>query len=387
MSLTDALLACAPALACFFWMLTLAVDAAHATRARRMLTVFMAVATVHFLGQTIYCCHDYALTAAYDPIYTLATVLVFPLYYLYIRTLTDPQRLTFRSLWVLVPSFAIFTVYLALFLAMSGAEREAFAAQRLYGEPGGAVFTPVMRLQAANVTLLGVVFDVQIPLVLFFGARHLLRYYRRLKESYSDPDERMIAPVKRLLIWFVITSISSIGFNSIGRAFFTQNGLGLLVFASAGFVTLLYAVGYAGFRQYFSVDDLPTDASDDASDVPAVAPAPRNGELRGRFIALMEEGELFRRPGLKITDVADMMNSNRAYVSAMVNHDMQTTFSDLVNGYRVEYAKRLITSGRVPLREVIEASGFSGESSFYRTFRQFEGCTPRAWMNRNKHSG
>ena len=76
------------------------------------------------------------------------------------------------------------------------------------------------------------------------------------------------------------------------------------------------------------------------------------------------------------------MGSNRAYVSRIVNQDLNTSFSELINTYRVEYAKRLLQQSRpspVTIAEVVEQAGFSSESSFYRIFRHSAGMSPKAW--------
>ena len=36
------------------------------------------------------------------------------------------------------------------------------------------------------------------------------------------------------------------------------------------------------------------------------------------------------------------------------------------------------------LDEVSEAVGFANESTFYRNFKNIEGCTPQQWLVRNK---
>lgn len=381
----------APTFTCAFWALVLMVDSHHSTRARKMLLVFMIVATLHFLGQAIYCYHDYDLTARYDPIYTLCTALVFPLYYLYLRTLTDPVRLKFRSLWVLLPSFTIFAIYLILYNMMSYEELIAFTRQRLYWEAGSYEFSIIGRLQSINVTMLGVVFNIQIVFVLWFGAKHVQRYYKQLSDFYSNPEDYLIAPVRRLLYAFLITGVASVIFNSIGREFFTQNSIWLLITASVGFVTMLFSVGFVGFRQYFTIDDLVKDTitsdliTKEVEDLPSMNES-RLRELTERIENVMIQEKLYLNPKLQIADLISKLNSNRAYISKAINQNMGISFSEMVNRYRVEYAKQLLANNKdskLSLWEVIEGSGFSNESSFFRAFKSFTGTTPNKWLSQS----
>lgn len=376
------LLASAPMFTCAFWTLTLAVDVNHRTRARNMLTVFMFVATVHFLGQAVYCYHDYRLTANYDSIYTFATALVFPVYYLYLRTLTDSQKLNLKSLWVLIPSILIFVSYLTVFLMMSAEEADIFCRHILYKEPTTAELTTLINIQRINVIILAVVFNIQIPFVAWFGTKRIVKYRRQLSEYYSNPDEKLIAPVKSLMYCFIITAVASIAFNSIGRHFFTQNSIGWVWVASAGFVSLLYSVGFVGFRQYFSIDDMVKDidtsdkdeiVSDDLSELEN---PDRMKILEKKLVKTIEEKELYLKPDLRISDVAVHLCTNRAYVSRIVNQQLNLSFSDFINKYRVEYAKNLLkTNPKINNDDLAASSGFGSVLSLQRAFQQFEGVS------------
>ncbi|MDL2312377.1 helix-turn-helix domain-containing protein, partial [Bacteroidales bacterium OttesenSCG-928-B11] len=372
-------LASAPMFTCAFWALTLAVDANHRTRARNMLMVFMSVATIHFLGQTIYCYHDYRLTTNYDAVYTLATALVFPVYYLYLRVLTDSKKLNFKSSWILLPSILLFASYLIVFLLMSPVESDIFCRHILYKEPVETEITALINIQRINVILLAVLFNIQIPFVAWFGVKRIINYRRLLSEYYSNPDEKLIAPVKSLMYCFVITAVASIAFNSIGRHFFTQNSIGWVWVASASFVTLLYSVGFVGFRQQFSIDDMvkDIDTSDKneimSNDLPGQENSDRMKILENKLIQTVKEKELYLKPNLKISDVAADLCTNRAYISRIVNQQLNLSFSDFINGYRVEYAKKLLeTNPAIDNNTLAASAGFGSTLSMQRVFQQFE---------------
>ena len=59
-----------------------------------------------------------------------------------------------------------------------------------------------------------------------------------------------------------------------------------------------------------------------------------------RICQLMEERKLYLNSGLKIQDIAAEMGVHPNIVSAAIN-SQGTTFSQFVNDYRIEYAKRL----------------------------------------------
>ena len=117
--------------------------------------------------------------------------------------------------------------------------------------------------------------------------------------------------------------------------------------------------------------------------------SPEQGRLEGspdkeliqRIYRLMEEQQLYLNSELKVQDVADALGTNRTYVSNCIKNIRGCSFSQFVNGYRVEYAKQLLRSNAgIKLSEVWACSGFSSESSFFRAFKAVTGTTPKDWI-------
>ena len=85
-----------------------------------------------------------------------------------------------------------------------------------------------------------------------------------------------------------------------------------------------------------------------------------------------------------MSDIADRLGVHRNEVSACVNSCLGISFSQFVNSYRVEYAKDLIRrKPDMKISEVWMQSGFSTETSFFRTFKAVTGMTPTEWKSTN----
>lgn len=98
----------------------------------------------------------------------------------------------------------------------------------------------------------------------------------------------------------------------------------------------------------------------------------------------MKEDKLFKEQNLKITDVADRLNSCRTYVSNCINQSKGETFSDYVNRLRIEEATAILSAEKDIKNIVIaELVGFANEQSFYRNFKKFTGMTPSEWKEIN----
>jgi YesN/AraC family two-component response regulator len=99
-----------------------------------------------------------------------------------------------------------------------------------------------------------------------------------------------------------------------------------------------------------------------------------------RITALMEKQQLYLNSELKLQHVADMLGTNRTYVSDCIKAEKGQNFTQFVNTYRVEQAKQLLTKHPdKKISAVWAESGFATESSFFRIFKAVTGTTPNEW--------
>ena len=147
----------------------------------------------------------------------------------------------------------------------------------------------------------------------------------------------------------------------------------------------LFGVGYVGYKQRFSIQYFMQEV--EANDqkivqqtselVPELSVKERSRINKG-LQTLLEEKQIYKNPDLRLSDVALMLGTNRTYLSRTVNDEMNTTFCDLINDYRVKHAKSLLekTDEKTSLEEIALLSGFNGTSSFYRIFKEKTDLTP-----------
>ena len=107
----------------------------------------------------------------------------------------------------------------------------------------------------------------------------------------------------------------------------------------------------------------------------------KDDALSADFKRLMNDKKLFLQPNLTLEDVADILHSNKTYVSRMVNNSYGQGFSELMNRMRVDYAKEYILSHRSARQsEIARNCGFLSASSFNTVFKKVTGTTPKIWL-------
>ena len=107
-----------------------------------------------------------------------------------------------------------------------------------------------------------------------------------------------------------------------------------------------------------------------------------NKELMQRICNLMEQQKPYLNSDLKLVDIATMLATNRNVVSSCINSQHGCSFSQFVNKYRVAYAQELMRrQPEMKISEVCMKSGFSTETSFFRSFKAATGKTPSEWKS------
>lgn len=140
--------------------------------------------------------------------------------------------------------------------------------------------------------------------------------------------------------------------------------------AAAGLV-LLSCILLLLLRRNKSADNVTTEPS-----------APQS--MAERIESLMRDRQFFRRPDLRVADVARELGTNSTYISACLNGETGLSFPDYVAGYRVRYAQELLRNYPAKrLSEIAAESGFASEKSFFRTFKAVTGVTPGEWKENN----
>jgi len=101
---------------------------------------------------------------------------------------------------------------------------------------------------------------------------------------------------------------------------------------------------------------------------------------KSQLTRLIQSRELYKIPDLQVSSIAAEMNMSTRNLSRFINQEMQTTFFDLINTYRVDEAcQRLSQEELGSILDVAMNSGFQSKSSFNRIFKKQKGITPTAF--------
>jgi len=348
--------------------------------AKYFLGVFMFAAFLLYFSHAIFFHEEKYLYLYIDPIYTFSSLLVYPLYFVYIKLLSIDASFK-KENWILFfPAFVIGGLTFLNYLLMDDMERLNYIDTYFFNTNHILKNTFLQKIQRIIYTIGRLIFTIQVFYFLYKGSKLIQIYNKRIANFYSNTANKTINWVKLLLLSFVITSVMSVIFNIIGKHYFLNSPL-LLLIPSTIFSLLLFFIGYEGFMQNHTVINLINDEKEE----PIISHANTNQEiLKEKLIACFENDKIYHNSELKITDVSRLLSTNRTYISHLINTDFECSFNDFVNTYRINEAKKTLklnSSTKYTLEYIAESVGFGSLHTFIRVFKKMVGVTPGTYKN------
>ncbi|MCS3556416.1 MULTISPECIES: helix-turn-helix domain-containing protein [unclassified Sphingobacterium] len=110
-------------------------------------------------------------------------------------------------------------------------------------------------------------------------------------------------------------------------------------------------------------------------------------EIQEKINILFETRKIYTNPDLTLSILAKELNIRPQLLSQLINDNLNKSFSQFINEYRIDEAKRLlIESPQLKIDAVGFESGFNSSSTFYSSFRKITGTTPSNYQKHNFYS-
>ncbi len=358
-----------------FWALVLLLSSGKKNRAKQFLGIFMILAFGVYFSHALYFRNQFSVYLFFDPIYIFSSLSVYPMYYWYIKLLTVESDFKPGNLKWFIPALSLSLTTALIYVIMAPAERSEYLLAYLFRTEEMKTGSILLTIQRIVFIASRLIFMIQIFIFLILGRKLVLQYNSRIANFYSNLESKTITWVNLLLYSFFVTSLMSIIFNLIGRSVFSGT-IFLLLIPSVIFSVLLFIIGFQGYMQNYTVVDLVADEQDQAG---LSMKEYNQAQLKVKLLDLFVIQEIYKNRDLKITLVSQKLQTNRTYVSNLINSEFKCTFSEFVNQYRVIDAKKLLADSKqqnYSLNFISEASGFGSIQSFIRIFKEHEGITP-----------
>jgi AraC-like DNA-binding protein len=104
-------------------------------------------------------------------------------------------------------------------------------------------------------------------------------------------------------------------------------------------------------------------------------------DLIGQKLSIIIKKELYLKPNFTLDEAAKELNVTKHLLSQYLNVILSKSFSNLINEYRIEKAKKLLdTEFNLTIESIGYESGFNSKSTFFTTFKKITGKTPTEYQ-------
>ena len=109
----------------------------------------------------------------------------------------------------------------------------------------------------------------------------------------------------------------------------------------------------------------------------------KQDELLDNILKLMEDTTVTCDTDFTLDKLAELLHSNHAYVSQVINTVLNKNFRSFLNGYRIREAQRLfgeLDVAKFTVESVAPMVGFKSPSAFRHAFKEITGVSPRFYV-------
>jgi len=351
-----------PVYVTLFWSVILSLFPEEKTAPRAFLGKFMIAAFVVYVSHLLFFSSLSDIYCRLDPFYQLASLMVYPLFYIYIRLLTTDKHFSFRKHYhFLILPIVLFLFYLiGAFFAPADEYKKYVFNRSIVSDDTWIKYLKIVFF------LMRVVFVLQVIVTISLNYQLIKKYGSKAAQYYSEIQDTSVAPIRLLNLFVVITAVSSIVLAVIGRDYFKHELVGIAI-ASAVFTSMLFIIGLIGYKQ-ISLNPVPETLSPkiESTNEKELNVRPRE-EIIEKIKDVFERDQCYLNSQITIQDVANKIGTNRTYISSAINYYFQTNFCTFVNQYRIEKLIHVLQNeGDISMQHMADLCGFGSVDSMKR---------------------
>ena len=366
-----------PVYATLFWAVVLNTVKPQSNEPKTFLGKFFVVAFFTFVAHLLYFLPLPEIYVYADSIYYLTHLLVFPLYYIYVRLLAYDKQFSWRKHYMhFVAPLVLTILYTAGDFSMSKTEHINFIYNRLIeneAETGIFLYQRIVYfvIRAAFI-IQGIVYMTRSILAVNCNQRTVVDFY-------SNTEDDSLHKIQWLNITVAVTMTTCVFMEILGKESFTGHDFFLLA-PSVILTIMLFCIGWLGNRQravlLADIENENKNAAesehtdkDEHTGLPLREKTTKsqNIHIKIRLEKLLNEKQIYLNKDLTIWELAKQLNTNRSYLSQIINTDYGQNFSTFVNSHRARYAESLQQSRpELSQADIADLSGFGSVKSWKR---------------------
>lgn len=372
-----------PLFVSFFWMLVLFSRNKSALQPGFYIAVLMSALFVMFGSILPFYTGNLTWYALLDPFFFLSSGIIFPFIWLYVRSVAARIPLSKVDLPHFIAPVLFFLISGIIHLLLEPEERYAYA----HNQVSLALASHPLKI----LTVLNMISKIYIVFqVFYYFTRSLLlirSFKKRVHDYFSDLEAQYFRWIRVFYFVYLSSSLPGLFMLFLGNEGInvSDNGVITVFFFFLSFA--FFVVGFiANHQRYIESGDffLARALSDHGK-----KGKEWQDQMDEKLSTFFRSEKPFLNPDLKITQVAQRLNTNRTYLSCLVHDRYGLNFSHFVNRWRIEESVRMFRDSshdQYSTRGISELCGFNNYNTFTTAFKCVFGITPARYREKASFS-
>ncbi len=285
-----------------------------------------------------------------------------PVLYFYFKRVTTGYNFKLRDCLHLLPTVVYFFFFLPIY-GMSGAEKLMIMMDK-HALGKHPYIAPVTYLKFASLVI--------------YGVLTFIEYYRNSKKGRITNKMQ----TKLQYILFGIHAIYTISYSIYGilitRDIFEGWLFDVQLLAMTSLVLYIGYVAYSRPKFLSRMIVVESSVKEHPKYKNSGLTTSLSRELWIKLQQLMENDKLYRQNNIKLETIADLLGTTRHNASQIINEHSGLNFFELINQYRIEEAKQILssTTEKLNIIDIAYEVGYNNKVTFNKSFKRFSNLTP-----------
>ena len=295
------------------------------------------------------------------------TMALGPLLYLYVRALTEPEfRLQAPMAWHFLPALVFMLGSLDW---LHGLSQLDWRSDRSVTLSASYFFWS---------SFLPIVGFISLMVYALLSYQLIAPFRALIAEHFSSIESIKLSWLRVLIFFCLATALTSIVIEVLRLLSGSNLGPRILVSLVMS-VLMIYSIGFMGMRQPQIFDEGKARGSERAKYQKSGLSSEESSILWAKLETLMDQEAPYLQNGLKLTELAEILDVVPNHLSQIINTHAGQSFFDYINQYRVDRAKALLQDpacSEQAITHLALEAGFNSQNTFYNQFRKKTGTTP-----------
>jgi AraC-like DNA-binding protein len=308
-------------------------------------------------------------------------LLIQPFFFFYIKSLTKPDfKCTYKQLFHFLPSLIFLIMNISLYSFLSYDDKINLMSFSVNSDNQILQFFLQMHLKGYHLIL-----SIQAIIYISFVIIAIYKYKKQMPANFSNFKDVNLNWLIILLVFYLAISTLQESLGYIDNLFYDSEAR--IWFNLFMIFTLAY-IGISGLRQKEIFITAEADIKEPQTvkyEKSSLKDDVKN-ELITKLKKYLNEEKPYLNNDLKLDDIANKLETNRQYLSQIINETYKQNFFTLINNYRINEAKKLFFNQKhkqLSIMGVANSVGFNSKSTFNTLFKKFTGKTPSQFISEN----